>query len=153
MFRRRVAKRAGGGRGHIEEGRRRLDALGEQSRRREELQQKRRRMRFLPRSSAPCAIGAAHGLRASGSAASWASGARRRRARRRVVVSGPGYPSKARPTVERRIDGFEGVYFLVDRQSGKALSTTCGRAKRACAPARRKQTSCVARLPKPVAKQ
>src|SRR5215217_4462860 len=88
MFRRRVAKRAGGGRGHIEEGRRRLDALGEQSRRREELQQKRRRMRFLPRSSAPCAIGAAHGLRASGSAASWASGARRRRARRRVVVSG-----------------------------------------------------------------
>ncbi len=46
MFRRRVSKRAGGGRGHIEEGRR-LDALGEQNRRREELQQKRRRMRLL----------------------------------------------------------------------------------------------------------
>jgi hypothetical protein len=49
VFRRRVSKRAGGGRGHIEEGRRRLDALGEQSRRREELQQKRRRMRLLRR--------------------------------------------------------------------------------------------------------
>jgi hypothetical protein len=47
MLRRGVLKGAGRGRGHIEEGHHRFYALGEQSRRREDLQQQRRRMRLL----------------------------------------------------------------------------------------------------------
>ena len=43
-----------------------------------------------------------------------------------------------------QLDGYEGAYYLVDRQSGRAISITLWE-RRPCGPARRKQTICAAR--------
>ena len=44
------------------------------------------------------------------------------------------------------VEGFEGVYLLVDRQSGKVLTITLWESERRCLPARRRQRSCVASI-------